>query len=276
MKPQQWYALYFLMQQALCWALTVLTFVTISNPPCCLNCIPTNRALFTDSAGSSAQDCWRNAWRSLLDFFWIFELKLAYQVGSLQASSIIQGTHDQLHSPHHGPHCALPASLCPLHATMHHNSCSTWLIYKFKPSTQRRCKFGRAPTRYYSNSTASFNIPLTVSGDIESNPGPVKDPCGSCSRPAKCNQRSLLCEACNKFWHQKCIPAMTIIQYTELISSTIDWFCSHCSFTLPFSSCSDTSFKRSSILLKTSIPLRHLTRPLAEYNPWALFHHPST
>ena len=123
---------------------------------------------------------------------------------------------------------------------MHHDPCSIWLIYKHKPSTQRR-KFGSAPIQYYSNSTASFNIPLTVSGDIESNPGPVKDPCGNCSRPGKCNQRSLLCEDCNKFWHQKCIPEMTIIQYTELISSTIDWFCPHCSITLPFSSCSDTS-----------------------------------
>lgn len=42
-----------------------------------------------------------------------------------------------------------------------------------------------------------FNLPLAMSGDIEVNPGPVKDPCGNCNRPVKSNQRSLLCEDCS-------------------------------------------------------------------------------
>lgn len=39
---------------------------------------------------------------------------------------------------------------------------------------------------------------------------------------------------------------MNITQYTLLISSTIDWFCPNClSASLPFSSCSDTSFQEA-------------------------------
>ena len=119
-----------------------------------------------------------------------------------------------------------------------------WLNIKPIYGSHRRSKFGKAQVNYYPNSTATFNINLNVCGDIEVNPGPVKDPCGKCSRPVKCNQRSLLCEDCNLYWHQKCIPDMTVTQYTLLITSTIDWICPGCTLaaSLPFASCSDASF----------------------------------
>ena len=41
---------------------------------------------------------------------------------------------------------------------------------------------------------------LLLGGDIQSNPGPVKYPCGICERPVKYNQRGIQCDFCNK-WH---------------------------------------------------------------------------
>ena len=119
-----------------------------------------------------------------------------------------------------------------------------WLNIKPIYGSHRRSKFGKAQVNYYPNSTATFNINLNVCGDIEVNPGPVKDPCGKCSRPVKCNQRSLLFEDCNLYWHQKCIPDMTVTQYTLLITSTIDWICPGCTLaaSVLFASCSDASF----------------------------------
>ena len=106
---------------------------------------------------------------------------------------------------------------------------------------QTPSKFGNTPVRYYPNSAATFN--LLLSGDIERNPGPTKDPCGKCSKSVRTNQRSLLCEVCLNYWHQKCIPDMSITHYSQLINSSIDWFCPPCTATcLPFSTCCDALF----------------------------------
>jgi hypothetical protein len=40
---------------------------------------------------------------------------------------------------------------------------------------------------------------LLLSGDISTNPGPVKYPCGKCSKPVKRNQRGIYCEDCT-YW----------------------------------------------------------------------------
>ena len=105
----------------------------------------------------------------------------------------------------HVSYCPELTSLCSPQAsedyTQHCKPCTIWPNYKYKLRTHRHSKFGSAPFICYINSTATFHILLTVSGDIEVNPGPVKDPCGRCSRPVKCNKRFLLCEDCNKFWH---------------------------------------------------------------------------
>lgn len=35
---------------------------------------------------------------------------------------------------------------------------------------------------------------LALSGDIEANPGPIRDPCGSCTRPVRKNQNAICCD----------------------------------------------------------------------------------
>ncbi|CAG2230332.1 unnamed protein product [Mytilus edulis] len=71
---------------------------------------------------------------------------------------------------------------------------------------------------------------LLISGDIATNPGPIKFPCGSCKKPVRSNQKGIQCEDCDFWFHLKCID-LPIKEYTRLSDSTDSWFCRLC--TLP-------------------------------------------
>ena len=58
---------------------------------------------------------------------------------------------------------------------------------------------------------------LLLSGDISTNPGPVKYPCGKCSKPVKRNQRGIYCEDCTYWYHIKCID---LDEYQRLSTSS--------------------------------------------------------
>ena len=57
---------------------------------------------------------------------------------------------------------------------------------------------------------------LLLSTDVHPNPGPGrakpnwKFPCGKCSKPVRCNQQGVFCENCKLWWHQKCVPGLTL------------------------------------------------------------------
>ena len=44
---------------------------------------------------------------------------------------------------------------------------------------------------------------LLVAGNINPNPGPIKYPCGTCGKPCRSNQRSVLCDGCQEWSHWK-------------------------------------------------------------------------
>ena len=64
------------------------------------------------------------------------------------------------------------------------------------PNKRRYC----APINLYANHSAMFQ--LIISGDIETNPGPVN--CDSCQKTVRSNQRQLVCENCFSKSHIKC------------------------------------------------------------------------
>jgi hypothetical protein len=66
-----------------------------------------------------------------------------------------------------------------------------------------------------------------LSGDISTNPGPVKYPCGKCSKPVKRNQRGIYCEDCTYWYHIKCID-LPIDEYQRLSTSSESWYCANC------------------------------------------------
>ena len=69
---------------------------------------------------------------------------------------------------------------------------------------------------------------LTLSGDIESNPGPSpKYPCKQCNKSVKNNQKGICCDDCDSWVHSKC-AGISNAAYNTLASSSDDWFCSEC------------------------------------------------
>ena len=106
--------------------------------------------------------------------------------------------------------------------------------------------YGSRITRY-PNSVATFNLfRLITSGDISLNPGldctascngrkkPAwKFPCVVCEKPVRCNQKGILCDRCDKWFHIKCID-MDLVTYVALSSSQGQWFCGGNNCGLPF------------------------------------------
>ena len=73
---------------------------------------------------------------------------------------------------------------------------------------------------------------LLIGGDVNPNPGPVKYPCGLCSKAVRSNQDGLCCDGCDKWHHLKCLPdaiSLTKEEYLDLAqNSTRNWYCYKC------------------------------------------------
>ena len=46
---------------------------------------------------------------------------------------------------------------------------------------------------------------LLLRGTVEVNPGPIRFPCGYCSKPVKINQLALCCDGCDIWYHIPCL-----------------------------------------------------------------------
>ena len=103
---------------------------------------------------------------------------------------------------------------------------------------------------YYRNATATTQFELLkLSGDIPSNPGPVKGSsytrslCAECGKALKKNQNGVPCSGCIDTYHRKC----TGMSLRELRSYSMTqfrtWYCMRCS--LP--PLSDSFFENSTL-----------------------------
>ena len=71
---------------------------------------------------------------------------------------------------------------------------------------------------------------LLLCGDIRTNPGPLKHPCGLCSKPVKRNQKGIECEDCFEWFHTNCI-FMSTQSYQNFADNTkLVWMCNRCMF----------------------------------------------
>ena len=100
-----------------------------------------------------------------------------------------------------------------------------------------------------------FLVIFVLSGDIQSNPGPVfnwKYPCGKCNCPVKTNQAGIMCEVCYAWHHCKCV-CIDDSEYHRLQLSDEAWCCSSCFRTaLPFHDSSTLNSTISSTSCSTS------------------------
>ena len=74
---------------------------------------------------------------------------------------------------------------------------------------------------------------ILLAGDVETNPGPVKYPCGICGKPVANNHRALECDSCNQWHHIKC-AGITPSEYNQFVLAdeqgrATHWECFTCS-----------------------------------------------
>ena len=62
--------------------------------------------------------------------------------------------------------------------------------------------------------------------DIESNPGPIKFPCGECHKAVRSNQHGIACDDCETWFHTKCIRMSDTLYYAH--TSITPWTCFSC------------------------------------------------
>ena len=69
---------------------------------------------------------------------------------------------------------------------------------------------------------------IGISNDINLNPGPIRFPCGLCSKQVRWNQKAVCCDHCDLWYHTKCIE-MTTGSYLDLQDHpSISWICRDC------------------------------------------------
>ena len=81
-----------------------------------------------------------------------------------------------------------------------------------------------ASNRYASR---NFAVYLLSCGDILSNPGPARFQCGYCEKPVRKNQKGILCDKCEFWYHIKCIN-MAVDEYDRLSHCDDEWLCNRC------------------------------------------------
>ena len=78
--------------------------------------------------------------------------------------------------------------------------------------------------------TLTASCLILLSGDISENPGPVKDPCGVCSKGCRKNQKAIQCDDCNVWFHAKC-TGVNKTEYANLSARpNTNWTCMNCLF----------------------------------------------
>ena len=83
---------------------------------------------------------------------------------------------------------------------------------------------------YLANISLSALYLLLLAGDVNSNPGPIKDPCSICSKGCPSNQRAIQCDGCDKWHHAKC-GNMGADEYFSLATNeSSTWMCFNCLF----------------------------------------------
>ena len=69
---------------------------------------------------------------------------------------------------------------------------------------------------------------LLLGGDVMLNPGPNwKFPCGKCEKPVKSNQKGIMCDFCDRWYHPRCC-SVSDTMFVELANSSCIWICNDC------------------------------------------------
>ena len=103
-------------------------------------------------------------------------------------------------------------------------------FWKLKLKSTRKPK--GSPPRTVSGGKLYLLLTLLLSGDLELNPGPVKDPCAVCSKCVRKNQRGIACDSCDSWFHTKCIGMDMATYQIYCEDETVPFNCRDCIDTL--------------------------------------------
>ena len=67
---------------------------------------------------------------------------------------------------------------------------------------------------------------ILLQHDIETNPGPIRFPCGECQKPVRSNQDGIACDNCEHWYHRKCINMSKTLYNAQ--TSITPWMCFYC------------------------------------------------
>ncbi|XP_060577446.1 uncharacterized protein LOC132734674 [Ruditapes philippinarum] len=84
---------------------------------------------------------------------------------------------------------------------------------------------------------------IILAGDIATNPGPTKFPCGVCTKPVAKNHRALQCESCEFWIHIKC-GNVTPAEYILLGNLDDPWLCKTCNDVSINQKCTLSAYKQ--------------------------------
>ena len=113
---------------------------------------------------------------------------------------------------------------------------------------------------YLVNISLSAAYLVLLAGDVSSNPGPVRYPCGICSKGCRSNQKAVQCDGCDKWHHAKCTN-MGIDEYQYLaMNESSTWMCSTC--LIPGTECMDDSNCSPNLQLPDNIDMHSEIRML--------------
>jgi hypothetical protein len=95
-----------------------------------------------------------------------------------------------------------------------------------------------------------INTLLLIISEVETNPGPIKYPCGVCSMACRWNQKALACDDCDQWFHTSCM-GVSHSAYDNLANTSVSWYCTNCNrpnhSTLPYDLSSSVTNRFSSL-----------------------------
>ena len=101
-----------------------------------------------------------------------------------------------------------------------------------------------------SKSLNFINTLLLIISGVETNPGPIKYPCGVFSKACRWNQKALACDDCDQWFHTACM-GVSNSAYDNLANTSVSWYCTNCNrpnhSTLPYDLSSSVANRFSSL-----------------------------
>ena len=90
------------------------------------------------------------------------------------------------------------------------------------------CRRGVAPIQRHPGTLCL--LVSVLCGDIHTNPGPVRYPCGICKRSVATTHKGLLCDLCNSWFHIVCVNVTVDVYESFRRKNDFDWQCPACLF----------------------------------------------